>query len=408
MDFEEGERSLGRLILEEPKAAVEPSPRPGRSCVEEKWELKTEEQSRGAAKQSPRPGRSGVKEKWELKTEEQSMGAAKQSPRPGRSGVEEKWELKTEEQSRGAAKQSPRPGRSIVKEKWELKTEEQSRGAAKQSPRPGRTCVKEKWKLKTEIKNFELSVSSFMSLVAALSNNQILALALSVPFSGERETLFTVIIPKSHQESPIIRPQINGLTNVRCIAVSKDNKLFVIDGQKVKVFSKQHQLHQFKPGKWLHSQPTCLAVDDSNLIAVGYDGKNEISLHNPDGSRIRRLPAPMIGDYLTMHNHHLIYTNWLNKRLVCVDYYGASVFSVDMTSNMQEGYYPNGVCCNSDASIYVAVFGHPTGDILHYSPNGKYIGCVINGCSDPRGITFTLDGDLVVAAGESVQVYHRV
>ncbi|XP_038054652.1 E3 ubiquitin-protein ligase TRIM71-like [Patiria miniata] len=43
MDFEEGERSLGRLILEEePKAAAKQSPRPARSCVKEKWEPKTD------------------------------------------------------------------------------------------------------------------------------------------------------------------------------------------------------------------------------------------------------------------------------------------------------------------------------------------------------------------------------
>ncbi|XP_038054643.1 uncharacterized protein LOC119726862 [Patiria miniata] len=43
MDFEEDERSLGRLILEEePKAAAKQSPRPRRSCVMEKWKLKTE------------------------------------------------------------------------------------------------------------------------------------------------------------------------------------------------------------------------------------------------------------------------------------------------------------------------------------------------------------------------------
>ncbi|XP_038054645.1 E3 ubiquitin-protein ligase TRIM71-like [Patiria miniata] len=37
------------------------------------------------------------------------------------------------------------------------------------------------------------------------------------------------------------------------------------------------------------------------------------------------------------------------------DYYGASVFSVDMTSNMQGDGQPTGVCCDSDGSIFVAV-----------------------------------------------------
>ncbi|XP_038054649.1 E3 ubiquitin-protein ligase TRIM56-like [Patiria miniata] len=146
----------------------------------------------------------------------------------------------------------------------------------------------------------------------------------------------------------------------------------------------------------------------NNLIAVGYEGKKEISLHNPDGSLIRRLSAPMIGYYLTMYNHRLIYTTGMTKRLVCEDYYGASVFSVDMTSNKQGGWCPTVVCCDSDGSIYVAVYGHPPSNILHYSPDGKYIGCAIKGSGPLRGITFTPNGDLVVAVGHSVKVYHLV
>ncbi|XP_038054706.1 E3 ubiquitin-protein ligase TRIM71-like [Patiria miniata] len=270
-----------------------------------------------------------------------------------------------------------------------------------------RSCVKEKWELKTEVKNFELR-NAFIAHVASLSSNKIFV--LSKNYTGNSGALFTASIPTSYQEpSPIPqRLHINGLTDdVRCIAVSKDGKLFVLDGPEVKVFNKQHQLlHQFTPGRGSDSQPTCLAVDDSNLMAVGYKGQNEISLHNPDGSLIRRMSVPMIGNYLTVYNHCLIYTSWKNKMLVCVDYYGASVFSVDIS--IQGGWYPNGVCCGSDGNIYIAVGGYSTGFILHYSPDGKYIGCVIKGCGRPRGTTFTSDGDLVVAAEQLVKVYHQL
>ncbi|XP_038053713.1 E3 ubiquitin-protein ligase TRIM71-like [Patiria miniata] len=286
--------------------------------------------------------------------------------------------------------------------------EEEPQAAAKQSPRPARSCVKGKWELKTEVKNFELR-NAFIAHVVSLSSNKILV--LSKNYKGNSGALFTASIPNSYQEpSPIPqRLHINGLTDdVRCIAVNKDGKFLVLDGPVVKIFNKQHQLlHQFTPGRG-SDKPTCLAVDDSNLIAVGYEAKKEIALHKPDGSLIRRLPAPMIEDYLTMYNHRLIYTNWPKKRLVYVDYYGTSVFSVDMTSNMQRGWCPTGVCCDSDGSIYVAVDRYPTGDILYYSPDCKYIGCVIKGCGHPRGITFTSHGDLVVAARRSVQIYHRV
>ncbi|XP_038054606.1 E3 ubiquitin-protein ligase TRIM71-like [Patiria miniata] len=287
-------------------------------------------------------------------------------------------------------------GRLILKE--------EPKAAAKQSPRPARSCVKEKWELKTDIKNFELG-NTRLRHVSALSDNNIVLTNL-------KNTLFTVSLTNIQHTPSIIpqRLQINGLTDdVRCTAVSKDDKLLALDGPVVKFFNRQHQLlHQFTPGRGSDSQPTCLAVDDSNLIAVGYEDEEEISLHNPDGSIIRRLPAPMVGGYLAMYNHRLFYTTFQNKRLVCADYYGASVFSVDMTSNMQGDWHPTGVCCDSDGSIYVAVGGYSTGFILHYSPDGKYIGCVIEGCGSPRGITFTSGGDLVVAAGLSVKVYHRV
>ncbi|XP_038054666.1 E3 ubiquitin-protein ligase TRIM71-like [Patiria miniata] len=46
-------------------------------------------------------------------------------------------------------------------------------------------------------------------------------------------------------------------------------------------------------------------------------------------------------------------------------------------------------------------------DILHYSPDGRYIGRVIKGCGCPQGITITSGGDLVVAARKTIQIYHR-
>ena len=44
------------------------------------------------------------------------------------------------------------------------------------------------------------------------------------------------------------------------------------------------------------------------------------------------------------------------------------------------------------------------GDIHHYSPDGKYIGCTIKGCVYPNGITLTPAGDLVVATHASGKI----
>ena len=80
------------------------------------------------------------------------------------------------------------------------------------------------------------------------------------------------------------------------------------------------------------------------------------------------------------------------------------VFSVDIN---QSGLL-SGVCCDKDGSIYVPVWIIPfssLGDIHHYSPDGKYIGCIIKDCAKPNGITFTPTGDLVVATSNSVHMY---
>ena len=148
-------------------------------------------------------------------------------------------------------------------------------------------------------------------------------------------------------------------------------------------------------------------MDDYHLIAVGYAEKKEISLHNPDGSLIRTLPAPGIGNYLTLCKQRFIYTDYRSNKLVSVDYNGDMVFSVDITSDRKSSCGPFGVCCDRDGSIYVAVC-EQSGDIQRFSPDGKYIECVIKDCSHPYGITFTPGGDLVVAACKSVQIYHRV
>ncbi|XP_038053715.1 E3 ubiquitin-protein ligase TRIM56-like, partial [Patiria miniata] len=126
--------------------------------------------------------------------------------------------------------------------------EEEPKAAAKQSPRRRRSFVKEKWELETKIEYVELT-NAFITHVAALSDNKILA--LSRRFNGNSDALFEVSIPYSHKKGSPIPQKLHNycLTDVRCIAVSKDDKLLVLDGPVVKVCNKQHQLlHQFTPG----------------------------------------------------------------------------------------------------------------------------------------------------------------
>ncbi|XP_022083497.1 E3 ubiquitin-protein ligase TRIM71-like isoform X2 [Acanthaster planci] len=127
------------------------------------------------------------------------------------------------------------------------------------------------------------------------------------------------------------------------IAVNKDDHLIVLFNEaqaEIKILNKEYKvLNCFLPGEEadIDSTPTCLAVDDNNLIAVGYKDKEQISLHNPDGSIIRTLPAPMIDSYMTISNQQIIYTNSNKKQLISVDY------EDEMANNSREIMYtPDG------------------------------------------------------------------
>ncbi|XP_071804532.1 uncharacterized protein [Asterias amurensis] len=284
-----------------------------------------------------------------------------------------------------------------------LKDEQQVESATSaQARKPTFQSMKQfkqdKWTLKTEIdeyKNTKQQVDRLCALVvAAYSNSDLVAIQL---YNG---SLIKIPVERNPQELTI-----QGLTTPSRVAVNKNDELIVLDYTEVKIFNRNDRLlHQFNPG----SRPSCIAVGDNNLIAVGYRTKAEISLHKPDGSLIRTLPAPGIDEYLTTYKQRLIYTNSNDgRKLVSVTYNGEMVFSVDIN---QPGW-PQGVCCDKDGSIYVTVRRgqySSSGDIHHYSPDGKYIGCIIKHCDDPFGLTFTPAGDLVVATYKSVQIYQHV
>jgi sugar lactone lactonase YvrE len=261
----------------------------------------------------------------------------------------------------------------------------------------------DKWTLKKENNKNNNKKQQMLNIhaedVAAYSNSDIVVVAI-----WDNTRLITIPAESNPQSYNVSQElSIQGLTEPSRVTVNKNDELIVLDHETVKIFNRNYQLlHQFNPG----SKPSCIAVDDNNLIAVGYEDKAEISLHKPDGSLIRRLSAPGIGGYLTTYKQQLIYTDLRDNKLVSVTYNGEMVFSVDINQSRR----PRGVCCDKDGSIYVAVWRGPLsspGDIHHYSPDGKYIGCIIKDCAALNGLTFTPAGDLVVATHNSVQIYQH-
>ncbi|XP_022096177.1 RING finger protein 207-like [Acanthaster planci] len=267
-----------------------------------------------------------------------------------------------------------------------------------------------KWDLQTKIQKFGPTQTGFRWAcdVAVFSDNGIVV--------ADNAHKRLIQIPVANSESLVVPQQLPiSCSNPVCVEVHREDILLALDGSTVKMFDRKRMyqlVHQFTPGRMPNSKPMSLAVDDDNLIAVGYEKVAEISLHNPDGSLVRRVPAVMTAEHITIGRQRLIYTNWDKKKLVAADYHGNRLFSVDTVHTFMMGNWgPTGVCCGRDGGIYVAVcgLGSSCGEVHHYSPQGKHVGCVVEGCGSPRGIAFAAKGDnLIVAAGDSVQIFHCI
>ncbi|XP_071803923.1 uncharacterized protein [Asterias amurensis] len=266
-----------------------------------------------------------------------------------------------------------------------------------------------KWKLKEVILGPTNKRFSCKQSIATFSNNHIVA----VDTAKNQLITFT-----PYSVDTLKKLNLIGLANPILAVVNKDDHLIVIDKQRttyVKIFSKKQRLMgQFLPGGRINNDPTCLAVDENNLIAVGYMCREEITLHNPDGSFIIKLLAPGITGYMTMYNQRLIYTNWEKSRLISVNYNGSVVFTVDLIDLAdKEKWKPTGVVCARDGSIYVAVrtcklsTTPATIEIQQFSSDGKYIGCIAVGSRYMYGMTSTSSGDLVVAAEDCLEIYEQ-
>ncbi|XP_033645240.1 probable E3 ubiquitin-protein ligase MID2 [Asterias rubens] len=282
--------------------------------------------------------------------------------------------------------------------------EEQKLGAASASDTTCKPKTKLTWTLKTEItryKNRDKQIQNICaSKAASYCNSDIVICDL-------KSSILIKISVDSRAQSKVLPKElsIEGLIHPRRVTVNKKDELIVVDNTEVKIFNRKYKcLNCFTLSGQPTIQPSCIAVDDNNHIAVGYV-HGEISLYRQDGSLINTLLAQGIGGFLTIHKQQLIYTNWDDKKLVSIGYNGDIIFSVDINHNM----LPRGLCCDKDGSIYVAAWDKlsPSGDIHHYNPDGKYIGCIIKGCVHPNGITFTPAGDLVVATYASVKIYKQ-
>ncbi|XP_071790220.1 uncharacterized protein [Asterias amurensis] len=262
--------------------------------------------------------------------------------------------------------------------------------------------TKQEWNLKESYSQFGFTKLKNARSVTAFSDNELVVLDIG------HNALFALkpqlAANKSQSTHCPQRLNVKGLSEPTALTVNNNDLLYVIDNLEVKVFNRKYMpLYQFQLSVRDFS-PSCLAVDENNLIAVGYSQWRHISLYNPYGSLIRTFSTPVQVDYLTSYKKRIIYSSRSDKHLHSVDYKGGKVFSVD-TDQSEISF---GVCCDKDGSIFVAQFHRGARRICQYSPDGKYIGCVIEACGYAYDITFTPPGNIVVAADKSVNIFQVV
>ncbi|XP_033627820.1 E3 ubiquitin-protein ligase TRIM71-like [Asterias rubens] len=265
--------------------------------------------------------------------------------------------------------------------------------------------TKQKWKLKESFSLFGFTQCQTERFVTAFSDNEIVV--LDIDHDALCALKPQVAANTSQSTHCPQRLKLKGLSEPSALTVGNNDHLYVIDNLEVKVFNRKYMpLYQFQL-MVRNFSPSRLAVDENNLIAVGYSEGRKISLYNPDGSLIRTFSTPVQVDYLTLYKERIIYSSRGDlTHLHSVDYKGGKVFSVDI--NQSEDSW--GICCDKDGSIFVAQYNRTTQNnrICQYSPDGKYIGCVIEDCGDAYDITFTPSGNLVVAAMTSVHIFQVV
>ncbi|XP_038059822.1 E3 ubiquitin-protein ligase TRIM56-like [Patiria miniata] len=277
----------------------------------------------------------------------------------------------------------------------------------------GEILLEEKWRLKEDFgkKGTGDGEFQFARGVTCFSNGDIVVCDTVL----KQVSLFTST--GQFKTSIAQGAECHALEDPWSVAVNCDDLLFATDEDKVKVFNDEIQfVREFAPSGddaegLSESDLRCIAVDKQR-VAVADFGRKVISVHNLDGSLIASTSNIMVRYYIAMSNkEQLTFTNYVEKRLLCVDFKGNEVFKVMPLLKGKPGR-PTGVLCDDDGSIYVAVHSESgefgDGEVQHYDSNGAFIATVVQGLYNPSEMAFTPAGDVVVADSHSVKIFKRM
>ncbi|XP_038052447.1 uncharacterized protein LOC119725158 [Patiria miniata] len=284
----------------------------------------------------------------------------------------------------------------------------------------GEILLKEKWKLKDEFGKEGTGNGEFECAtgVACFRNGDIAV----TDSKQKRLSLFT---SKGQYKTSVAQgANSNQLKAPFGVAVNSDDLLFVTDQTKVKVFDKElHFVREFIPSVDDASDLTGIAVDpiesfrvDKQRVAVADRGRKVISVHKMNGSLITSISNNMVGNYLAIIHRHfeqLLFTNYEEKKFVCVNFQGFEGLNL-MTTLNGEPAKATGVMYEPDdgdhGSIYVAVHSSNLGnsEVQKFDLCGAFVSTVAQGLHMPFQMALTPTRDVVVADKHSIKIFERM
>ena len=192
---------------------------------------------------------------------------------------------------------------------------------------------------------------------------------------------------------------------------STDIKIFHVNGSFVTSFSTLAPNE--KPVPRVNSFALGITVSNQNEIIVGDRDRKCITIHTQDGAFIQKIPSPIIPFFLATNSHLIIISDWVARKVIGMTRDGRVEFTIDRFVVDGEGGSPQGITCDSNDDVYIAVsevdesngkVNRNTGHIHQYNSNGVFIRCIIRDLYDPRGLAMS-NGKLYIANCTSILVY---
>ena len=199
---------------------------------------------------------------------------------------------------------------------------------------------------------------------------------------------------------------INLSTGKSCI------KIFDVNGSFVKSFSTRAP----NEPEWVPSNKGCklrITVSNQDEVVVGDWDRKVITIHTQSGEFIKKIATPFEIWYLTTNSHLIIFSDPYARKVVGMTREGRVMFTIDRFAVDGEAGLPEGITCDSNDDMYIAVMQvdeggegseHNTGHIHQYDSNGLFTKCIIRGLYHPYGLAMS-NGKLHIANCKSILVY---